>query len=354
MAAEQCHDRRRDAAPTLAEYPPFYGLQTLLGFRDKLRPRPTVSMQATVRPFFASAPNGRGTHQFRMAAFILLATTLLVSVAAYGLDYYTLDKIDRPHSPKHKLLKPGGRIGLPLGIVGFFLFLGLFLYPLRKRWAWLGKQGSSRHWLDVHVLLGSAAPLVIALHSSFKFNGLVGVAFWIMMAVGLSGIVGRYLYTQIPRNLTAAELSLHEAREMQEQLAKALEAQRLFSKAELSMLFRFPTPEQVQHMPLFLALGCMVGIDSVRPFHVAALRRRAMDARGTLTTLGGFLPAGNAELENVVEIARRKASLAKRILFLSRAQQVFQLWHVVHRPFSYSFAVLATVHVIVVMLFGLL
>jgi len=31
--------------------------------------------------------------------------------------------------------------------------------------------------------------------------------------------------------------------------------------------------------------------------------------------------------------------------FLSKTHQVFHLWHVVHRPFSYSFAMLVCVHV---------
>ena len=33
------------------------------------------------------------------------------------------------------------------------------------------------------------------------------------------------------------------------------------------------------------------------------------------------------------------------ISFLSKTQQLFHLWHVVHRPFSYSLAVLAIVHI---------
>jgi hypothetical protein len=39
---------------------------------------------------------------------------------------------------------------------------------------------------------------------------------------------------------------------------------------------------------------------------------------------------------------------------LSHAQRVFQLWHVVHKPFSYAFAVLALVHIAVVMMLGFL
>jgi hypothetical protein len=44
--------------------------------------------------------------------------------------------------------------------------------------------------------------------------------------------------------------------------------------------------------------------------------------------------------------------LSRRVVFLSHAQQVFKLWHVVHRPFSYAFAVLALVHIFVAMLLG--
>jgi hypothetical protein len=65
-----------------------------------------------------------------------------------------------------------------------------------------------------------------------------------------------------------------------------------------------------------------------------------------------MLPSGNPEVERVIGAARRQAGLSKRILFLSRTHKVFHLWHVVHRPFSYSFAVLAVIHITVVMLFG--
>jgi hypothetical protein len=68
--------------------------------------------------------------------------------------------------------------------------------------------------------------------------------------------------------------------------------------------------------------------------------------------LGGLLQTTNRELENAVAMAREQASLMKRIAFLSRAQQVFHLWHVVHKPFSYSFALLAMVHISVVWVLG--
>jgi hypothetical protein len=91
---------------------------------------------------------------------------------------------------------------------------------------------------------------------------------------------------------------------------------------------------------------------SGRAFRIAKLRRRALALGERLTTLGGFLPTRHASLERSVSLAREEAATAKRVLFLSRSQQVFHLWHVVHKPFSYSFALLAIIHVVVVMMMG--
>jgi len=289
--------------------------------------------------------DARRRHRMRLWAGAFLASALVLALAAYGWDYYTLPKAQRPLSPKHAMLKPSGTIGLRLGLLGAMLFIGLYLYPIRKRWPWLAKQGNTRHWLDVHVLLGLAAPVVIAFHSSFKFHGIAGVAFWIMVAVALSGIVGRYLYAQIPRSLTAAEVSLRELQEQQAQVAQALEGQRLLSAAELAPLFELPPVGKVQAMPVWLAMGWMIVLDVGR--QVRASRLRARLARTTSV-------AKAADVESVLRAARAQAALSKKILFLSRAHQVFHLWHVVHRPFSYSFSVLALVHVLVVFLFGMM
>jgi len=59
-------------------------------------------------------------------------------------------------------------------------------------------------------------------------------------------------------------------------------------------------------------------------------------------------------VEHVVRLVRQKASLSKRVVFLDQSQRVFHLWHVIHRPFSYAFAVLAIVHIVVVMGLGFL
>ena len=68
----------------------------------------------------------------------------------------------------------------------------------------------------------------------------------------------------------------------------------------------------------------------------------------------GMLSPRDFLLEEVILLARKQAVLSRRILFLSHAQQVFKLWHVVHKPFSYAFAVLALAHIVVAMMLGFL
>ena len=285
-----------------------------------------------------------------------IAAVCAFSVVAYllvgGFGYYRLPLSERPFSPQHDLLKPSGPIGLKLGIFGFLLFCGIFLYPLRKKWRWLQLKGTTKHWLDFHVIMGLTAPWIIALHSSFRFKGFAGLAFWTMLMVALSGIVGRYLYSQIPRRVNSAELSLKDSIELQHYLVHELEEQSHFTSADLAPLLRMPRADRAQNINLLLSLLYMIAIDMARPFHVAALRRRSLNATDTLLSLGGLLRSRRADLELVIALARSHAALSKRIVFLSKAQSIFRLWHVIHRPFSITFIVFAIIHIGVVFLMG--
>jgi hypothetical protein len=228
---------------------------------------------------------------------------------------------------------------------GVFLFFLIYLYPLRKKWGWLGRQGNSRHWLDFHVVLGTTAPIIIAFHSTFKFGNIAGMAFWSMLAVTLSGFVGRYLYSQIPRNLNAAELTMKEMREIEEAMRQELAEQRMTFGRRMEKLYDLPTPQDVAHMPMLFAVLQMVLIDLRRPFRLSLLRLQTGGAAAWLASFCGLRRTRDLKLERAILVARNQAALSKRIVFLSRTQQVFNLWHVVHRPFSYAFAILAILHI---------
>ncbi|HEY1987221.1 MAG TPA: hypothetical protein VGG85_17530 [Terracidiphilus sp.] len=290
-----------------------------------------------------AAENG---HKVRVWLALVGSIVLCAAIGIYGFDYYTLPRELRPFSEKHELLRPSGPIGINLGVLGTLMFFLIFLYALRKVIPWLGRIGTAKHWMDFHVILGVTAPVVIAFHASFKFNNIAGVAFWIMLAVALSGVGGRYLYAQIPRSLSAAQVSYQELEAGEDSLTDALKRQSVYSQEKLARIFAMPSSEHVRKSSVMVTLLEMVVLDIRRPFQIASLRRQASSFGQVVRSFGGLFSTGNPEVENIVTLIRQKASLSKRILFLDRTERVFHLWHVIHRPFSYAFAVLAVIHII--------
>jgi hypothetical protein len=285
-----------------------------------------------------------------MAYLVALAGTIALLV--YGFTYYWSCPEQRALSSKHAYLKPSGAIGLRLGMFGVLLFLFIYLYPLRKKWAWLGRQGSSRRWLDFHVLLGLIAPVVITFHSSFKFSGIAGIAYWIMVLVALSGVVGRYIYAQIPRSLNSAELSLQEAQEQSLRMAKQLKNTGILSARDIDGVLRLPDMRRVQSISLIGVLWRMLLFDLGFPFRIWRLRQKMLWSQRKWWSLVGLGRGENAVLEGAIAMAHDQTLLAKKIVFLSKSHRMLHLWHIIHRPFSYSFAVLASIHVVLMLMLG--
>ena len=291
-------------------------------------------------------------HRIRVFLAWMLALAFILIIAGYGMNYYTLSAADRPYSPKHQLLRPSGTIGVKLGMVGVFMFFLIYLYPLRKKWGWLGRMGNSRHWLDFHIVLGTAAPIVIAFHASFKFGNIAGMAFYSMLMVTLSGFVGRYLYAHIPRGLSAAELTMKEIHEKEEALRKELAEQQATFGFTVNALAELPSAAQVAKTPLIASLLSMFVLDIKRPFRTSVLRLQQAGFGPWLLSLFGLFSTRDRKLERAIALAQKQSSLSQSIAFLSRTQRIFQLWHVVHRPFSYAFAILAVLHIGIALAMG--
>jgi hypothetical protein len=311
-----------------------------------------MSISANVGTAMLAGEDAERGHRLRVSLAWLLAAAVVLVIAGYGYDYYTLGALQRPFSPKHQILRPSGTIGIKLGMFGVLLFFLIYLYPLRKRWGWLGRQGNSRHWLDFHVVLGATAPIIIAFHACFKFGNIAGMAFWSMLVVTLSGFVGRYLYSQIPRGLSAAELSRKEMQDREEKLRKELAEQRAAFGFSVDALYQLPTADEVAKTPMITSLLSMFLIDFKRPFKASLVRLQQAGFGTWLFSFCGLLPTRDQKLERAIRVAQKQATLSKHIVFLSRTQQVFRLWHVVHRPFSYAFAILAILHIAIALFMG--
>ncbi|MCE9573941.1 MAG: hypothetical protein K8W52_12400 [Deltaproteobacteria bacterium] len=102
---------------------------------------------------------------------------------------------------------PGAAVGHALGIAGFALMIATEVaYSLRKR-ARTGAWGPMQTWLRVHIFTGIVGPALVLLHTNWRFSGLAGATAIAVMVVVVSGFVGRYLYTALPRTTAGEEMS---------------------------------------------------------------------------------------------------------------------------------------------------
>jgi len=140
-----------------------------------------------------------------LAGVFCAAAIGVVLMSFGGWEYYRTPLATRGYMPAHKFLRPSGIIGLPLGIAGAIAMLSTLPYAARKRWRPLARLGSTPKWLEVHIFFGIVGPVLVTLHTAFKFNGVVAVGYWLMMIVWSSGFVGRYLYVRIPKTIRGVE-----------------------------------------------------------------------------------------------------------------------------------------------------
>jgi hypothetical protein len=117
---------------------------------------------------------------------------LALGTIALASALYAPFALDEPPAPR-------GLVGHSLGIAGFLLMLFAETgYTWRKNVRREG-YGPMRHWLQAHVFAGLVGPYLVLLHTSFRFRGVAGVAALLVLVVVASGIVGRFVYTAVPK-----------------------------------------------------------------------------------------------------------------------------------------------------------
>jgi len=146
----------------------------------------------------------------RIAAGCTLAVLLFV---LWHRDYYFLPTGERATHDDHALLRPAAGLGLAFGI-GALLLVGTNLaYLLRRSPRAWPRFGSLQRWMTVHVATGVAAVLLAFLHAALAPRTTPGGhASWLLVALLITGAVGRYFYAWVPRAANGRELKLDELR----------------------------------------------------------------------------------------------------------------------------------------------
>jgi hypothetical protein len=278
---------------------------------------------------------------------VVLATAMavLVGTNAVGTGYYASPMAVRVRHPLHDWLRPSGFIGQSAGMLAFAIFVFLWLHPLRKRFKSLAWTGSVGRWLDVHVTAALTLPLLLAIHAAWRFEGVIGLGYTAILLVCASGVVGRYLYSRIPRARSGIELTRDEVQTRRRALVERIASATGLDRATVERTLQ-PHQGTSESFGIGRSLAQLMAGDLIRWHTVRQLRRR-----WTSLAPPGRRPSHNA-LDEAVRLASREIALAQQARFLGATHQVFRWWHVAHRPFALTALLAVTLHVVVVIAVG--
>ncbi len=282
----------------------------------------------------------KSAHRIFLGVLVVIVFTTLIALVYKGVSYYQLGLEDRVYHPDHKMLKPSGSVGHGLGIIGSLLMIiGVTSYMARKRYRWLSRVGQLRYWLEFHIFLCSLGPLMVLFHTAYKFGGIVAVSFWSMVAVFISGIIGRFIYIQIPRSIEGRELSLNEVREMKSDVAGILRDSFQLDDESHSIISESIKKKIELYHSNFLVRNFRKYIDdrkSVRDVKMVLKRNR--------------FP--KKDYNTIISLVKNDINLNRRIERLSAMQNLFKYWHVAHLPFALVMLIIMLIHIAVALTFG--
>lgn len=251
-------------------------------------------------------------HRLFIGILTLVVILTLVALSWLGYSYYNLPLEERFFNQAHVFLKPGGIWGHGFGIIGTLsIILGITLYMVRKRMRSLARFGVLKYWLEFHIFLCTLGSVFVLFHTSFKFGGIISIGFWSMAIVWTSGVVGRFIYLQIPRTIEGRELSLQEVKNIKEEL-------------DLELMNKY----QIDFSTIKTSKFSKIKLDLI-----------AKNISGK-------------DLKKVKRLIKNQKKISKRIERLSRMQNLFKYWHVAHLPFALIMLIIMVIHVGVSLFFG--
>ncbi len=230
----------------------------------------------------------------------------------------------------------------------------LILYPLRKRFRILHGLGRVTSWFRIHMVLGILGPtLIIILHSNFKIGSLNSrLALFTMLVVVASGIVGRYLYSQVHKGLYGSRAEARDILADAEALRRQLGLDLAGSTSIFAGLEDFNT--RVSETPksamggLWAALTIGTRVRSARR-QMFRLTDKALSAHASQN--GWSRRQKRERLSIFREHMRIYFAAVKKAQKLALFERLFALWHVLHMPLFVLLVITVVIHIFAVHLY---
>ncbi|MAT57821.1 MAG: hypothetical protein CMF23_07580 [Ignavibacteriae bacterium] len=254
----------------------------------------------------------------------------------WGFSYYVSPLDQRFYHDLHKVLKPNGLIGHGLGIIGSLLMLlGVGIYMLRKRVKAFYRLGVLKHWLELHIFMCTLGPILVLFHTSFKFGGIVSISFWSMVAVVLSGVIGRFIYVQIPRTIQGEELSLNQLRELTDKIHDNMISNFQLTSEVINKIEEKNKVEYKLNFTIFIK-------EFLKGFFIN------YEVKNYLKKLN----VSSKTIEEISKSIKQQFIINRKIKYLRTMQKYFRYWHILHLPFAIIMLIIMIIHVIVSIVFG--
>ena len=284
----------------------------------------------------------KNLHRIYVGLFFVIGISVLVLLAINGYQYYSTPLEERFFNPQHTMLKPSGAWGHGFGIIGTLMMIfGVAIYMIRKRFRKLFSFGYLKHWLELHIFLCTVGPILVLYHTAFKFGGIVSVSFWSMVLVVASGVVGRFIYVQIPRTIEGQELGINAINDLRIDLASKINRSIDFNAQVLNEFRSIASADRYKDLSLGSALAVFPA-DFFRIHNVLRKVKKESKVAGIPKVVR----------KDIVKAAKTEITLARRIGLLRTFHKLFRYWHIAHLPFAITMFVIMIVHVAVTIAFG--
>jgi hypothetical protein len=280
------------------------------------------------------------THKVFIVFLVFITAAAAIAIGIRGAAYYATPVHLRPFRSDYEAMKGSGNYSHGLGIIGASMItVGVAMYSTRKRLRALWSLGRLSAWLEIHIFLCLMGPILVIYHTTFKAGGVAAISLWAMVSVAGSGVVGRFLYAQIPRNVQGTELTGGQIKGELDRLAVALSS----SPLGLQLMKRVDDGFSTMQRPENLSQA-VVGF-----IRLQSMRRHMKHTVGAMLKLSAL---STQQAHQLHRTATARASLMQKSLVLNQAGKLFYFWHAVHLPFTIIMFITLAAHVVVAILMG--
>jgi hypothetical protein len=175
---------------------------------------------------------------------------------------------------------------------------------------------------------------MVLLHSAWKFNGLAGLLMLMTVIIVISGVIGRYIYTAVPRNVDGAAVTL---RDLEQQIALAdaqLQDLGVTRSAAVASLAAAAAPGSG---------ASLVFGRTIEQWRYDREVRRVLRSQGE---------AGQAQ--QLRRLLDERFRVQRQIQSLAMARRLLAVWHTVHIPIGVALFMLAFIHIAAAIYFATL